>query len=407
MPNVFLTISMITREALRVLENSLTFTKQITRQYSSEFGISGAKIGTVLNVRKPPRYQGRLGQTLILEDMVETSVPVTLDTQFGVDISPSSQDMALSIDDFSKRFLTPAIATIANKLDYDGLQLTKQIYASVGTPGVTPADLLTYLKAGVKLKDASVPLDGQLTVVITPLMEATLVDALKGLFQQSNLIAEQYAKGMMGRAAGFKFYMDQNCASLTAGPGGLAGANLLVDGPNQTGGTLLVKGFTAAVGPRLNKGDTFTIAGVFGTNVQNHQSTGALQQFTVLANVASDVAGKAAMPISPAIVATGAGQTVTALAADSAIITGGSGVAGTVSPTGVAFHPDAFTLACADLPLPESGVVQAARMSDKQLGLSIRMIRAYDINTDRFPCRLDILYGWAVLRPELACRIAG
>lgn len=406
MPNVFLTISMITREALRVLENSLTFTKQISRQYSSEFGISGAKIGTVLNVRKPPRYQGRLGQALVLEDMVETSVPVVLDTQFGVDISPSSQDMALSIDDFSKRFLTPAIATIANKIDFDGLQLYKTVYASVGTPGVTPADLLTYLKAGVKLKDASVPLDGQLTVVISPLMEATLVDALKGLFQQSNLIAEQYAKGMMGRAAGFKFYMDQNVATHLSGPGGLAGANPLVDGANQTGGTLKTKGWTAAAGLRLKKGDTFTIAGVNGTNVQNHQSTGAPQQFTVLADVNSTAAGLADVPISPALVAVGATQTVTALPADGAIITLAQAVA-TSGVVGLAFHPDAFTLACADLPLPESGVVQAARMSDKQLGLSIRMIRAYDINTDRFPCRLDILYGWATLRPELACRIYG
>src|ERR1700728_1517762 len=101
---------MITREALMVLENNLTFSKYVRRDFDDEFGKSGAKIGTVLNIRKPPRYVGRVGQALQLEDATETSVPLTLNTQRGVDIVFSSQDLALSIDDFSKRFIEPAIA---------------------------------------------------------------------------------------------------------------------------------------------------------------------------------------------------------------------------------------------------------------------------------------------------------
>ena len=161
MANTLLTIGMITREALRVLENSLTFTKQINRQYDDKFGIEGAKIGTVLNVRKPPQYLGRVGQALSLEDATETQVPVTLDTQFGVDIQFSSQDLALSIDDFSKRFLTPALATVANRIDRDGLLLARQVWNTVGTPGTTPTQLLTYLLAGVRLDDDAAPMDGQ------------------------------------------------------------------------------------------------------------------------------------------------------------------------------------------------------------------------------------------------------
>ena len=148
MANTLLTISMITREALRVLENNLTFTKGVNRQYDDKFGVEGAKIGTVLNVRNPPRYIGRTGTAISIEDATETQVAVTLDTQFGVDITFTSEDLALKIDDFSQRFITPAIATVANKIDTAGLALYKDIYNSVGTPGTTPNALLTYLQAG-------------------------------------------------------------------------------------------------------------------------------------------------------------------------------------------------------------------------------------------------------------------
>ena len=239
MANALLTISMITREALRVLENNLTFTKGVNRQYDSRFGVEGAKIGTVLNVRKPPRYVGRTGSAISIEDAVETQVAVTLDTQFGVDISFTSEDLALKIDDFSERFINPAVATIANKIDHSGLALYKDIYQSVGTPGTTPNALLTYLQAGVKLDDSAAPMDGQRSVCITPLMQATMVDALKGLFQQSSAIASQYRKGQMGTAAGFDWFMDQNVNSHTVGP---LGGTQLVNGASQTGASLITDG---------------------------------------------------------------------------------------------------------------------------------------------------------------------
>ena len=401
MANTLLNISMITREALMVLENNLTFTKGVNRQYDSRFGVEGAKIGTVLNVRKPPRYVGRTGATLSVEDATETQVAVTLDTQFGVDINFSSEDLALKIDDFSKRFITPAVATIANKIDNDGLGLYTAIYNTVGTPGTTPNALLTYLQAGVKLDDNAAPMDGGRTVCITPLMQATIVDALKGLFQQSSAIASQYQRGQMGTAVGFEWYMDQNVNTHTVGP---LGGTPLVNGSTATGATTLVTdGWTASAAARLKKGDIFTIAGVNHVNPQSRQSTGTLQQFVVTADVSSDGSGNLTAAISPAIKTTTAFQTVDALPADNAAITV-LGAASTQSPTGLAHHKDAFTLAMADLPLPK-GTDMAARVSDDQLGMSIRLVRDYDITNDKFPCRLDVLYGWATLRPELACRI--
>ena len=401
MANTYLTISMITREALRVLSNNLAFTRGATTEYNDKFGVEGAKIGTTVNVRKPPRYVGRTGTAISIENATETQVAVTLDTQFGVDLSFSSADLKLSIDDFSKRFIRPAIATIANKIDNDGLKLYKKVYNTVGAQGTVPNALLTYLNAGVKLDDEATPMDGQRNLVITPQMQATIVDALKGLFQSATAIADQYRSGQMGVAAGFNWFMDQNCATHTIGA---HGGTPLVNGASQTGASLVTDGWTASTAV-LKEGDVITLAGVNAVNPQSRESTGVLRQFVVTANVTSDGSGNATIAISPSIT-TGTGfQTVTGSAADNAAIT----VSGTASATariGLAHHPDAFTLVTADLPVP-NGTDMAARANAPDSGLSIRLVRDYDITTDLFPCRLDVLYGWAALRPELAVRVWG
>jgi hypothetical protein len=393
---------MITREALRVLVNNLAFTSGVNRDYDSKFGVEGAKIGTTVNVRKPPRYVGRTGQAISIEDATETQVPVTLTTQRGVDITFTSQDLALSIDDFSKRFIKPAVANIANGVDADGLALYNTVFNAVGTPGTTPNAALTYLLAGAKLDDNATPVDDERSLVMTPTMQATIVDALKGLFQSSQDIAKQYRRGRMGTGLGFDFSMDQNCKTHTVGP---LGGTPLVNGAAQTGATLATKGWTASAASRLKKGDVFTVAGVYAVNPQSKQQLTSLQQFVATADFSSDGSGNGSVAISPSITVTTGFQTVSATAADGAAITV-LGAASTVTPQALAYHRDAFTLACADLPLP-GGVDMAARISDKQTGLSIRMVRAYDITTDKWPCRLDILYGWASIYPELACRIAG
>jgi hypothetical protein len=395
---------MITNEALAVLQNMLTFTAGVNRQYDDAYGNKGAQIGTTLNVRKPPRYIGRTGAAISIEDATETSVPVVLNTQRGVDISFTSQDLALSIDDFSERFIRPAIANIANKIDIDGLTMaTQATYNAVGTPGTTPTALLTYLTAASVLDNNATPRDGNRNLVMNPIANATIIDALKGIFNPSAEVSKQNRQGYMGNGYGMDWAIDQNIINQTVGP---LGGTPLTNGAAQSGANLVTNGWTAAAAVRLNKGDVFTIAGVFEVNPQSLQSTGRLKQFVVTAQTSSDGAGNATIPISPSIVGPGTGfQNVSALPASGAAITV-LGAAGTVSPQNLLYHRDAFTLACADLPLP-NGVDMAARKSDPKTGLSIRMVRAYDITTDKFPCRLDILYGWAPLYPEWACRIAG
>lgn len=419
MANNLLTPIMITRDAARVLENNLVFTKFVNREYSDEFAVRGAKIGATINVRIPPQYVGRTGVALAVEDAVETYRPLTLTTQFGVDIAFTTQDMTLSIDDFSDRFIKPAMATIANKVDYDGMQMAKNnTWNQVGTPGTVPNSGLTYLQAGVKLKNMAVPLDDNISAVLSPLAEATLVDAQKGLFQQADAIADQYRSGTMGRAFGMKFSMDQNVPLHTVGPLGgspavngaqsasaapsgnitAAGANLL------TPFGLVTNGWTASAALRVRAGDVFTLAGVFSVNPQSRQSTGQLQQFVVTADANSDGSGNATINVLPRPIFSGPFQNVTSASNNIPTATPlvFSGTASTGYTQDLVFHKDAYMLGTADLIMPD-GVDWKARVQYK--GISIRAVRQYRIGTDDLPTRLDVLYGWNPLYPQLGSRV--
>ena len=404
MANAIITTSMITNSQLEVIENNLTFTKGVNREYADQFAIEGAKIGDTLNIRKPARYIGRTGATLALEDHTETSVPLVLNTQFGVDVTFTSKDLTLSLGAFKDRVLKPAGATIANKIDSDGLLMAYQsVYNTVGVPATIPSTLKTYLQAGAKMDYEGTPRDGERSLVIDPSAQVEIVDSLKGLFQSSEQISSQYEKGNMGLAGGFKWSMDQNIYTHTVGP--LGGTPLTNGVPAQGATTLVTDAWTASAAARLKKGDVFTIANVYAVNPQSRLSTGQLRQFVVTADVSSDGAGNATIPIAPAIASTGAFATVNVMPADNAAITV-LGTSGQVSPQHIAYHKNAFTFASADLVMPK-GVDMSGRASDKQLGISVRMVRQYAIGTDTLPCRFDVLYGWKALYPEFACRIAG
>lgn len=408
MANQLLTIAMITREAYRILVNNLVFAGKVNRSYDDKFGDEGAKIGSVLNVRLPVRYVYSQGQGLVLQDAVETSVPVALTTQYQRAFVFSSADLKLNIDDFGTRFVKPAVASMANQIDGDGLALWSTVYQQVGTPGTVPNALLTYLNAGVQLDDAAAPMDGERYLCINPRMQATIVDALKGLFQASSEISAQYKKGKMGETAGFDWYMDQNVGTYTTGP--LGGAPLANAVAPQIGSSIITDTWTASAAKRLSKGDIVTF-GVLGgvdavdmVNPQSRADVGKLQQFVVTADCSSDGSGNLTIPISPAIVISGPNQNVTQGVNNNAVVNTYA-AASTLSPQGLLFHKDAFAFVNADLPLP-NGVDMRDRVSSKLAGLSIRLVRAYDVNTDRFPLRLDLLGGWSTIYPQLACRVS-
>lgn len=400
--NQILTISMITRESLRVLRNNCVFGNYVNREYDDQFAQSGAKIGDTLNVRKPARYIGRSGPVLKVEAQTETYDPLVLSNQDGVDVEFTTKDLTLSMDDFSKRFLEPALANVANKIDRNGLLQALKVYQSVGTPGVTPSALSSYLAAKTKLDFAACPRDKMRTMLLDPSAEGAIINNLTTIFNPQKVISEQYLEGEMGRAIGFRWNMDQNIISIVNGTH--AGAPQMASNAAQGGSSIATSGWTASSAV-LSKGEVFTIAGVNSVNPQSRQSTGQLQQFVVLADVVSDGAGLATISVSPAMNSVGQFQNMSSLPlAGAALVL--SGAAGATAVLNLAFHRDAFILGMADLMLP-GGVDKAARVSDKESGFSVRMVRDYDIVNDMMPCRLDVLYGYSTPYAELACRIQG
>jgi hypothetical protein len=397
-----------------VLENELTFTSEVNREYDDQFAISGAKIGQTVNVRKPARFIGTTGPNLAVEDFNETSIPVTLNTQFHVDTQFSTADLALSLDMFSDRVIKPGVAAIANKIDRDGLVLAKNNIANiVGTAGVPPTSLLTYLTGQAYLDSEGAPRDGRRACIVEPFTSATIVDSLKGLFMPSQKISDQYEKGMMGTdSAGMRWKMDQNVVSQTFGS--YATATLATNTATFTGSltsgwasssTITISATTAAA--PIQQGDVITIANVYAVNPQNRQpyGTNRLRNFVVTSAVTIASGGSASVTVSPAIITAGQFQNVFVSATSSSAVVTPFNNTGTVSPQNIILHRNCETLACADLELP-AGVVFAGRASDRELGLSIRVVRQYTINNDSIPCRLDVLYGWAMLYPELGCRVA-
>lgn len=424
MANTLLTISKITNEALMVLENELTFTSEVNREYDDQFAVAGAKIGNTVNVRRPGRFIGTSGPALNVEDFNETSIPVVLGVpasfgdQFHVDTQFTTQDLALSIDMFSDRVLKPCVAAIANRIDFIGLQMARFSTANiVGIAGTSPTELLTYLTAGAFLDSEAAPRDGRRAVVIEQFTGATIVNSLKGLFMPTEKISSQYTKGLMGRdSSGMNWKMDQNVNSQTFGNWTTTAGALTVATPTQglatgwaSSSSLVITSTQAAT---LNRGDTITLAGVFGVNPQNRQAYGGnrLRSFVVNATTAVAGSGNTTISITPALIYAGQFQNVSASPASGAVITPFSMATGAanavISPQNILFHRNAYTLAMADLELPE-GVHFAGRASDKEIGLSIRVVRQYTINNDSIPTRLDVLFGYAPLYQELACRIAG
>lgn len=384
----------------------------INSEYSDQFEFGGTVLGQTLSIRKPPRYIGRLGQAAQIEAITETFVPLTLSYQRGVDTQVSSQQLTLDIDNYRKRVLEPQVVRLSNLIDQDVCNLAQGLNNFVGTPGATPSALTTYLAAKTKLDNQAAPMDGGRCMFLDPAAESSIVDNLKGLFQASAEIAEQYRSGMMGMSIGFDWYMDQNIYKHTIGT--LGGTPTVTTSP-ASGATSIVTGSWTST--TLNAGDVVSFVStstpVNGVNPQSYQSTGQTMQFVVTATT-SDSAGTITIPLAPAIIGPGSQlQNVTNLpAAGTAVYVfdtaaaSFANISGKVSPQNLAVHKDFGTLAMVDMPLP-GGTDKAYRAASRKSGKSLRVIRDYVATSDQWIQRLDVLYGVAVLRQELGVRVGG
>jgi len=391
---------MITRKALEILENNLVLTRNVNRQYDDSFAVEGAKIGSTLRIRLPDRALVTDGAALQVQDDNEQYTTLSVASQKHIGVNFTSAELTMQLDDFAERVLKPRISQLASSIDADVANSYKSIYSSVGTPGTTPSTSLVLLQAQQKLNENAAVMSPRYATV-NPAANAGLVEGMKGLFNPTDTISRQFKNGMMGMGVlGFEeINMSQSIKQHTTGDWG---TTITVTTTVATeGATSVAISFTGS-SKTWNVGDVFTIAGVYAVNPQTRESTGSLQQFTVTA--ATSGSSTATLAVSPAIyTSANALATVNSFPQANAVVTM-LGSAASQYAQNLVYHKDAITFATADLLLPQ-GVDMASRQVHN--GISMRVVRQYDINNDRLPCRIDVLYGYSAIRPAMACRIWG
>lgn len=415
MADNLITSTIILNKTMQVLHNESAFLGHINTEFNDEFAKKGMKAGATVYPRRPVQFRVRDGATASLQDVNETSVPVTVEPEFGIDFDFTEFDRTLSVDDFNKRYLMPAGKRLATELD---TRIALRFYQSVanlsGTPGTTPSTALGLLKAAAILDDCSCPRDGLRVAALNPLATAYMVDGLKGLLNDDGVIGMQTKTGLMKSNLGLAFQMSQNVPTHTAGTQGgtplINGANqgtttaVATENPYAATTTLVTDGWTAAAATRLKKGDVFTIAGVFAVNLENKNTLSNLKQFVATADAASDGSGNLSVIASPALIAAGAYQNVSNLPADNAAITVVSGTSGQISPQNMVFHRDAFTMVTVAMDVPK-GMDMAEQITYE--GVNLRFVRGYDITNNKRISRFDLMAGYGALRPEWAVRVPG
>jgi len=391
MANTLLTPTQVTRKALMILHQKMNFVGSINRDYDDSFAKDGAKIGDTLKIRLPNQYTVRNGATLAPQDTTEQTVSLQVGTQKGVDVNFSSNELTLSLDDFADRVLEPAMSVLAAAIEVDAMNMVNDVYNQVSNTGaaITFNKVLNSRKI---LVDNLAPL-GERTCNLNTQDNVDLVDALKGLFQDSTNIAKQYREGYMGRTAGFDFMENTLWPSQNRGDAAAYVCNTATGITSGTA-TITVSGGTGT----FKKGDVFTIAGVFRVHPETKAVTSQLQQFVVTADSTTSI------PVSPTpISVVGATQNISISGAGAGKAVTVAGTASTPYGLSMSYHKSAFAFATADLVLPRGVDFAAREVLD---GVSMRIVRQYDIVQDKFPCRIDVLYGYKTVRPQLACRLA-
>jgi hypothetical protein len=401
MPNSLLTIDMITRKALEILENNLVLTRNVNRQYDDSFAVEGAKIGSTLRIRLPDRALVTDGAALQVQDDNEQFTTLTVSSQKHIGVNFTSAELTMQLDDFAERVLKPRISQLASSIDADVANAYKSIFQSVGTPGTVPGTSQVLLQGQQKLNEAAAVMSPRYATV-NPAANAGLVEGMKGLFNPTDTISRQFKNGMMGMGVlGYdEINMSQSIKQHTTGS--RTGAHTVTTTVSTQGQATL--NITGTGSQTLALGDVFTVAGVFAVNPQTRESTGSLQQFVVTEAIAASGGAYTAVKIAPALyTSSNALATVDSFPQAGAVVTF-LGAASTQYPQNLIYHKDAISFATADLLLPQ-GVDMASRQVHN--GISLRVVRQYDINNDRLPCRIDVLYGFNTIRPPMAVRLWG
>ena len=402
MSNSILTIDMITRKALEILENNLVLTRNVNRQYDDSFAVEGAKIGSTLRIRLPDRALVTDGAALQVQDDNEQFTTLTVASQKQIGVNFTSAELTMQLDDFAERVLKPRISQLASSIDADVANAYKYIGNSVGTPGTVPSTSLVLLQAQQKLNENAAVMSPRYATV-NPAANAGLVEGMKGLFNPTDTISKQFRNGMMGTGVlGFdEINMSQSIKQHTTGSRDASAATTVKTTITSEGASSIVL-TQGSVSTTIKAGDVFTVADCYAVNPQTRESTGSLYQFVALADATAS-SGTWTVTVYPMYSANHALATVNVLPVTGKTVTF-LGAASSQFAQNLVYHKDAITFATADLLLPQ-GVDMAARAVHN--GISLRVVRQYDINNDRMPCRIDVLYGYSTIRPQMASRIWG
>lgn len=404
MANSLVTIDMITREALRIAHESCSFIATTDRQYDDSFAKTGAKIGSTLRVRKPNAYTRTQGSRVMdVQDQAETNGTITVATQDHVDMRFNSAELALSLDDISKRYIEPAVKVLVSGIEADYLAAsTKATYNVAGTAGTAITSLVAPGAARAKLNQGLAPKDMNRAIQMDSVTMGGLVNGVAAYFNPSGAISEQFREGLVARTAMADYYENERVWTMTNGSdvtGTTDAAALVTDGGTTVDMHTLIPVANQVVG------QVFTIAGVYACHPETKQAYPHLQQFTITA------IGATTTTVSPAIVLTGARKNVVSSTGGTLATTDFNsktvtfvGAASTSYPVPLMYHKEAFQFVTADLPLMDDAHKCVRRVQD---GLSLRVWQASDIRNDELLMRIDILYGFAALRPEWACRLIG
>lgn len=410
MTQQILTPSIIAQEALMQLENNLVMGNLVHRDYKNEF----VKIGDTVSIRKPVKFEVVDGATRTNQDVEEGSTNITISSRKHVSWNFSTQDLTLSISQYSERYITPAMIALANQVDRDLCSLYSSIWNWVGTPGQTINAFTDLAAAPQRLDEQAVPQDMR-RAVLSPADSWGMIGNLTGLnlgdSGNRSPQAEAYRMASLGRVANLDTYMDQNVQRHTVGAGSTG--TPVISGSGQTttyasvlttnSMSLVTKGWTSAAG--LKAGDVFTIDAVFAVNPVSKDTLDYLQPFVLTADVTANATttNNTTLTISPAIITSGPYQTVSAAPADAATITY-VGTGGTIYPQNLVFHKNAFALVMVPLEMPDSIGWKARQTHD---GISVRLVKDYDIDNDVEIVRADVLYGTKAIYPDLATRASG
>jgi len=400
MSNSILTIDMITRKALEILENNLVITRNVNRQYDDSFAVEGAKIGSTLRIRLPDRALVTDGAALQVQDDNEQFTTLTVASQKHIGVNFTSAELTMQLDDFAERVLKPRISQLASSIDADVANAYKSIGNTVGTPGTTPSTSLVLLQAQQKLNENAAVMNPRYATV-NPAANAGLVEGMKGLFNPTDTISKQFKNGMMGTGVlGYdEINMSQSIKQHTTGSRAATGNSVTTTVSSEGAASIAL---TIGNGLTVKQGDVFTVADCFAVNPQTRESTGSLFQFVALAD-ATATGTAIVVTVAPIYTAANALATVDSFPASGKAVVF-VGAASSQYAQNLVYHKDAITFATADLLLPQ-GVDMAARAVHN--GISLRVVRQYDINNDRMPCRIDVLYGFNTIRPQMGCRIWG